>query len=72
MGKIRDFFKKIGALKGIFHVKMSTVKDRTGGHNRSRRNKEEVARKHRELYKKGLKDPDNRNYRVTHLEPDIQ
>ena len=29
MGKIRDFFKKIGALKGIFHVKMSTVKDRT-------------------------------------------
>ena len=31
-----------------------------------------MARKHRELYKKGLKDQDNHNYRVTHLEPDIQ
>ena len=28
MGKIRDFFKKIGAIKGIFQVRMSTVKDR--------------------------------------------
>ena len=30
MGKIRDLFKKIRDMKGIFHAKMGTVKDRTG------------------------------------------
>ena len=30
MGKIRDLFKKIRDTKGIFHAKMSTVKDRNG------------------------------------------
>ena len=28
MGKTRDFFKKIGDSKGIFHAKMDTIKDR--------------------------------------------
>ena len=28
--KIRDLFKKIRDTKGIFHAKMSTIKDRTG------------------------------------------
>ena len=28
MGKTRDLFKKIRDTKGIFHAKMSTVKDR--------------------------------------------
>ena len=30
MGKTRDFFKKIRDTKGIFHAKMSTIKDRNG------------------------------------------
>ena len=30
MGKIKDHFKKIGDTKGIFHAKMSTIKDRNG------------------------------------------
>ena len=30
MGKIRDFFKKIRDTKGIFHVKMGSIKDRNG------------------------------------------
>ena len=30
MGKTRDLFKKIRDTKGIFHVKMSTIKDRNG------------------------------------------
>ena len=30
MGKTRDFFKKIRGAKGIFHAKMSTIKDRNG------------------------------------------
>ena len=28
MGKPRDFFKKIRDIKGTFHAKMDTVKDR--------------------------------------------
>ena len=28
MGKTRDFFKKIRDTKGIFHAKMSSIKDR--------------------------------------------
>ena len=30
MGKTRDLFKKISDTKGIFHAKMSTIKDRNG------------------------------------------
>ena len=29
-GKIRDLFKKIGNIKGIFHPYMGTIKDRNG------------------------------------------
>ena len=28
MGKTRDFIKKIGGIKGIFHAKMGIIKDR--------------------------------------------
>ena len=28
MEKTRDHFKNIGAIKGIFHAKMGTIKDR--------------------------------------------
>ena len=28
MGKTRDLIKKIGAIKGIFHARMGTMKDR--------------------------------------------
>ena len=30
MGKTRDLFKKISDIKGIFHAKMDTKKDRHG------------------------------------------
>ena len=30
MGKTRDLFKKIRDTKGIFHAKLSTIKDRNG------------------------------------------
>ena len=30
MGKTRDFFKKIRDIKGKFHTKMGTIKDRNG------------------------------------------
>ena len=30
MGKTRDLFKKIGDIKGTFHARMGTIKDRSG------------------------------------------
>ena len=30
MGKTRDLFKKIRDIKGTFHAKMSTIKDKNG------------------------------------------
>ena len=30
MGKARDLFKNIGNIKGIFHSKLGTIKDRNG------------------------------------------
>ena len=30
MRKTRDLFKKISAIKGTFHVRMGTIKDRNG------------------------------------------
>ena len=30
MGKMRDLFKKIGDIKGTFHARMGTIKDRNG------------------------------------------
>ena len=72
MGKTRDLFKKIRDTKGIFHAKMSTIKDRNGMNLT-----EAVDIKKRwqeyteEQYKKDLHNPDNHNGVVTHLEPDI-
>ena len=30
LGKARDLFKKIGDIKGTFHAKMGSIKDRNG------------------------------------------
>ena len=41
MGKTRDFFKKIGDIKEIFHGRMGIIRDKNGkdlfGKDRSRR-----------------------------------
>ena len=72
MGKIRDLFKKIRDIKGTFHAKMGSIKDRTGldlteAEDIKKRWQEYIE----ELYKKGLNDPDNHHGIVTHPEPDI-
>ena len=59
MGKTRDLFKKIRDTKGIFHAKMSSIKDRNGrdlteAEDSKKRWKEYTE----ELYKKDLHDPD--------------
>ena len=30
MGKIKDLFKKIGDIKGTFHARMGSIKDKNG------------------------------------------
>ena len=48
MGKIRDVFKKIRDIKGTFHAKMISIKDRNG----MDLTEVEVARIHRTIQKK--------------------
>ena len=72
MEKTRDLFKKSRDTKGTFHAEMGSIKDRNG----MDLTKTEDIKKRRqeyteELYKKELKDPDNHNGVITHLEQDI-
>ena len=60
MGKTRDLFKKIRGIKGTFHAKMGTIKDRNGMDlNRSRRYWKGWQEYTEELNKKDLNHPDN-------------
>ena len=72
MGKTSDLFKKIRDTKGIFHGKMSAIKDRNG---MDLIEAEDIKKRWQEyteeLYKKGLHDLDNHDGVITHLEPDI-
>ena len=72
MGKTRGLFKKIGNIKGIFHLKMGTIKDRNG---KDLTETEDIKKRWQEyteeLYKKELHDKDNHDGVITHLELDI-
>ena len=72
MGKNRDLFKKIRDTKGIFHAKMSSIKDRNG---MDLTEAEDIKKRWQEyteeLYKKDLHGPDNHNGVIADLEPDI-
>ena len=71
MGKTRDLFKKIRDIKGLFHAKMGSKKDR----NFIDLTEAEVIKKWQEyieeICKKDLHDPDHHDGVITHLEPDI-
>ena len=72
MGKTRNLFKKIRDTKGTFHAKIITIKDRNGmdltGIEDIKKRWQEYTE---ELYRKPLKDLDNHDGLVTHLEPNI-
>ena len=72
MGKSRDLFKKIRDTKGTFHAKMGSIKERNG---RDLTETEDIKKRWQEYteeqFKKDLRDPDNHNGVITHLEPDI-
>ena len=72
MGKTRDLFKKMRDIKGTFHAKMGTVKDRnvkdlTEAEDIKKRWQEYT----KELHKKDFNDQNNNNGVITHLDPDI-
>ena len=72
MRKTRDLFKKIRDIKGTFHAKMGSIKDRN---SMDLTEAEDITKRWQEyteeLYKKDLHDPDNHDGMITHLEPDI-
>ena len=72
MGKTRDLFKKIRNIRGAFHAKMGTIKDRNCMDQTDVKDIKKRWQKYTEqLYKKDLNDPDNHDGVITHLEPDI-
>ena len=71
IGKTRDH-KKIRDIKGIYHTKMDTAKDRNGMHLTDAEDiKKRWQEYTEELYKKYLNDPYNHNSAINNLEPDI-
>ena len=72
MGKTRDTFKKIRDIKGTFHAKMGTIKDKNGMNPTEAEDIEKRWKEYtEEIYKKDLHVPDNHDAMITHLEPDI-
>ena len=72
MGKTKDLFKKIRTIKGTFHAKMGSIKDRNGRNLKEGEDTKKRCQEYtEELYKKDLHDPDNHNGVITNLEPDI-
>ena len=69
MGKVRDLFKKISYTKGIFHVKMGSIKYRNGMDlTESEDIKKRWQEYTEELYRKDLHDPDDHNGVIIDLE----
>ena len=72
LGKTTDLFKKIRDIKGTFHAKMGSIKDRNG---MDLTEAEDITKRWQEyteeLYKKDLHNPHNHDDVITNLEPDI-
>ena len=72
MGKTRDLSKKIGDIKGTFHARIVTIKDRNGKDlTEAEKIKKRWQEYTEELYKRVLNGLDNHYGVITHLEPDI-
>ena len=68
IGKTRDLFKQVRDIKGTFHARMGTIKDRN---SKDLTEAEDIKKTWQEyiekLYKKGHDDLENHNGVVTHL-----
>ena len=70
MEKTRSLFKKIGDIKGTFHARMDTMKDRNGKDLTEVEEIKKQQQEYTELYKKSLTDLNNQDGMATHLEQD--
>ena len=72
MRNTRDIFRKMRDIKGIFHAKVGSIKDRNG---MDLTEAEDIKKRWQEyteeLYKKELHNTDNHDGVITDLEPDI-
>ena len=72
MRKTRDLSKKIGDIKGTFHVRMRMIKDRKSKDpTEAEKIKKRWQEYTEELYKKDLNDSDNHDGVIMHLKPDF-
>jgi len=66
MGKTSDLFKKIRDIKGTFHAKIGSIKDRNGVDLTEAEDIKKRWQEYKEeLYKKDLQDPDNHSGVIT-------
>ena len=66
MGKTRDLFKKIRDIRGTFHAKMGSIKDKNGMDlTEAEDTKKRCQEYTEELYKKDLHDQGNYNGVIT-------
>ena len=70
-GKTRDLLKKTRDMKGTFHAKMGSIKNRNGMDLTEAEDIKRWREYTEELYKKDLHNQDNHDGVITHLEPDI-
>ena len=68
MGKTRDLFKKIRDIKGKFHAKMGTIKDRNGMDLTEAEELKKRWQKYTKNYTQKMLEPDNHDAVITHLE----
>ena len=71
MRNTKDFFNKIGDIKGLFQARMGMRKDRNGVDLTEAEEIKKRWQEYTELYKNGLKNWDEQDGVVTHLKPDI-
>ena len=72
MGKTSDLLRKIGDIKGTFHARIVTIKDRNGMYlTEAEKIKKRWQEYTEELYKRVLNGLDNHYGVITHRDPDI-
>ena len=70
MGKTSDLFKKIRDIKGTFHAKMGSIKDKNGTDLTEVEDIKKRCQEYtEELYKKDLHDPAKHGGVIVHLKP---
>ena len=70
-GKKQRSLQENQRYKEKYHAKMDTIKDRNGMDLTEAEDIKKTQQEYKELYKKGLHDPDNHDGVIPHLEPDI-